>query len=181
MVAGIFEKSKRLRKALFFIVKILPQCQAQPCAAITRGMWGAHRAALLKTLLRTCLCRKTRRGARREESSRRRRARRFANLDLYLSRQFPSAVSVPPAHGTVPKLPCGSRPRLSEARGRGVKLDATTASQASQLEREYFLRLAQNLVRKRDRESPRLPDPSQETLRMTAAGSRFAIRHAKTA
>ncbi|MFZ0997116.1 MAG: hypothetical protein WAO17_02855, partial [Candidatus Sulfotelmatobacter sp.] len=28
------------------------QCQAQPSAAITRGMWGAHRAALL---LRTCL------------------------------------------------------------------------------------------------------------------------------
>jgi len=26
-----------------------------------------------------------------------------------LSRQFPSAVSVPPAHGTVPKLPCESR------------------------------------------------------------------------
>src|SRR5580692_6671205 len=51
MVAGILEKSKRFRKALFFIVKKLP-CQAQPCAAITRGMWGAHRAAL--TYLRRC-------------------------------------------------------------------------------------------------------------------------------
>jgi len=40
-VAGIFEKSKRLRKALFFIVKN-SQCQAQPCAAISRGMWGAE-------------------------------------------------------------------------------------------------------------------------------------------
>src|ERR1700692_1208682 len=101
-------------------------------------MWGAHRAALIKTLLRTCLSRKTRRGARREESSRRRRARRFANLDLYLSRQFPSAVSVPPAHGTVPKLPCGSRPRLSEARGSGGRLDANTASQAVKLKPEIF-------------------------------------------
>src|ERR1700677_4331549 len=141
MVAGILEKSKRLRKALFFIVKN-SQCQAQPCAAITRGMWGAHRAALLKTLLRTCLCRKTRRGARRDKISRRRRARRFANLDLYLSRQFPSAVSVPPAHGTVPKLPCGSRPRLSEARGSGVSLDANTTPEASQPRTQIFLRLA---------------------------------------
>jgi hypothetical protein len=35
---------------------------------------------------------------------------------------------------------------LSEAKGSGVKLDANTASKASQLEREYFLRLALNLV-----------------------------------
>src|SRR6202789_4280581 len=96
--------------------------------------------------LRTCLCRKTRRGARRDKTSRRRRARRFANLDLYLSRQFPSAVSVPPAHGTVPKLPCGSRPRLSEAKGSGVRLDANTTALASQLEREYFPSLHRSAI-----------------------------------
>src|ERR1700719_755061 len=135
-------------------------------------MLGAPGAALLKTLLRTCLCRKTRRGACREESSRRRRARRFANLDLYVSRQFPSAVSVPPAHGTVPKLPCGSRPRLSEAKGSGVRLDANTTAQASQPEREIFLRSAPNLVPNWALTAHGLPDPSQKTLRMTAAGSR---------
>jgi hypothetical protein len=36
---------------------------------------------------------------------------------------------------------------MSEAKGSGVKLDANTTAQASQLEREYFLRLAQDLVR----------------------------------
>src|SRR5580700_2730686 len=120
MVAGILEKSKRLRKALFFIVKKLPLSGAAVRCDNPRNVGRPNAPRYLKTLLRTCLCRKTRRGVCREESSRRRRARRFANLDLYLSRQFPSAVSVPPAHGTVPKLPCGSRPRLSEARGSGV-------------------------------------------------------------
>jgi len=46
----------------------------------------------------------------------------------------------------VPKLPCGSRPRLSEARGSGDSLDANTTPEASQLEPEYSLRLALNLV-----------------------------------
>src|ERR1700691_5894060 len=54
MVAGIFEKSNRLRKALFFIVKKLPKCQAQPCAAITRGLQNAGRPWAPRCLRRCC-------------------------------------------------------------------------------------------------------------------------------
>jgi hypothetical protein len=40
MVAGILEKSKRLRKA-FFIVKKLPISRATEGRTQNRGMWGA--------------------------------------------------------------------------------------------------------------------------------------------
>jgi hypothetical protein len=39
MVAGIFEKSKRLRKVLLFIVKKLPISRAARAAANLRNVW----------------------------------------------------------------------------------------------------------------------------------------------
>jgi hypothetical protein len=53
MVAGIFEKSKRLRKALFFIVKKLPMSGAAVRCDYPRfaECWAPLGAALLKTLL----------------------------------------------------------------------------------------------------------------------------------
>jgi len=88
-------------------------------------------------------------GARRDEYSRRRHARRFANVNL----QSFAPVSFGRFRSACPRNSAQASqrvsPAMSEAKGSGVKLDANTTFSASQLEREHLLRLARNLVHSR--------------------------------
>src|SRR5271169_5214054 len=134
MVAGILEKSKRLRKA-FFIFRN-SQSQAQPMATLKprnvgRVAFSENRAAGLyvcKTVCdagTTCVSKsgtlKRQRGARRDSRSRRRQPRRFAIFDLNSFAPVRRPVSAPPARGAAcPKLPRESCSRSSEALGGDV-------------------------------------------------------------
>src|SRR5580658_9193899 len=114
MVAGILEKLKRLRKALFFIVKKLP---------ISRAAEGRAQTAECGALARRGICvknepyvepekpgnldrhHKTRQGICGDSRSRRRQPRRFANLDLNSFAPVLRPVPAPPACGAArPKL-----------------------------------------------------------------------------
>src|SRR6202034_4755440 len=118
IVAGILEKSKRLRKALFFIVKNLPiSCAAEGHAQTAEcgaRYFVENRAAvpnLVKSQprggpekpgncqLKCKYNRETRQGACRDSRSRRRQPRRFANSDLNSFAPVLRPVSAPPARG----------------------------------------------------------------------------------
>src|SRR5882762_3009482 len=131
MVAGIFEKSKRLRKVLFFIVKKLPISRAARAASNLRNVWRLSRRGSYSFVELVNAESKRRWGACGDRCSRRRHARRFVLLDLNsFAPVFLRPVSVPPACGTAPKtcleaharLPvrsAGSRPDCA-ARGSDV-------------------------------------------------------------
>src|SRR5882724_13628339 len=94
MVAGIFEKSKRLRKAFFLDIRRLPISQAQKCRAPNCGMWRETRAGI------TVKTKEPKRhvSARRDKTPRRRRLWRMAKkVELYRSAPVCKACSVSPA------------------------------------------------------------------------------------
>src|SRR3954447_6868222 len=96
MVAGIFEKSKRLRKVLFFDIRRLPISQAQLCRAPNCGMWRETRAEItLKTLKNL----NRHEYARRDKIPHRRQLRRMAKkLNCSVPRQYVRPVPF--------RLPC---------------------------------------------------------------------------
>src|SRR6266571_3377630 len=105
MVAGILEKSKRLRKAFF--IRQNSQSHARPrVALIPRNVGRLWRRGTY--VCRTGTTRKLKRqwGACRDSRSRRRQPRRFALLDLNSFAPVLRPVSAPPARGAAcPKLP----------------------------------------------------------------------------
>src|SRR6266566_8014958 len=105
MVAGILEKSKRLRKAFF--IRQNSQSHARPrVALIPRNMGRLWRRGTYVVQNRNNQETKRQRGARRDSCSRRRQPRRFALLDLKSFAPVLRPVSAPPARGAAcPKLP----------------------------------------------------------------------------
>src|SRR4029077_5345025 len=100
MVAGIFEKSKRLRKVLFFIVTKLPISRAARAASHLRNVWRLSRRGSYPFVELVNAEPKRRRGACGDRCSRRRRRRRSVLLDLNsFAPVFLRPVSVPPACG----------------------------------------------------------------------------------
>src|ERR1700722_4558642 len=102
MVAGIFEKSKRLRKVLFFDIQRLPIFQAQPAAAKKALWWRRDQAHPDKVVdYATRLCTVIALTCRRHECAlggiapHGRQLRRIASIKFFLSAPVLRPVSVP--------------------------------------------------------------------------------------